>query len=191
MCEQKENFDEAVLGLQNENCILHIANSNATLGHKEFFYSMVRCGFACYGWSKREEGFKPALKIVSKITSVHFANSGESVGYDRTAKLNSKTKIATVPIGYADGLDRKLSNRGYFYCKGKRVNIIGNICMDCTMVDVSCLDDVEVGDPVLILGEDEYDNEISLGDYAELLDTSQYDVLLKFRRARMNSIYKE
>ena len=94
--------------------------------------------------------------------------------------------VAVIPLGYADGLDRRLSNKGYFYINGKKCPIVGNVCMDAVMVDVSDVD-VKIGDKVLILGTDGV-NCILLDDYAKILGTSPYEIQIKFRYDRMNYI---
>ena len=148
---------------------------------------MVRCGYLMYGnISMPRVNNKPILKITSTISTITKVKRGESVGYDRTYVANEDISVAIVPIGYADGLDRRLSNKGYFYINGKKCPIIGNICMDVTMVDVSKIN-ANIGDSVLILGSDGV-NVISVTDYASLLSTSPYEVQLKFRYKRMNYI---
>lgn len=169
------------------NVMCHIANSFATIYNKLYQLDMVRCGYLIYGNMSANGIYnKPVLKIVSAIASLTNVKKGESVGYDRTYIAKDDMLVAVIPIGYADGLDRRLSNKGYFYIKGKKCPIVGNVCMDAAMVDVTNIE-AKIGDNVLILGCDGANN-ISLDDYARILGTSPYEVQIKFRYDRMNYI---
>lgn len=178
-------FDKYIK-LVDKNVIIHCASTYATSQHGLFKHDMVRCGFAIYGWG---EGFKPVLSIKSKIISIHDVKRGDSVGYDRTFVFNDKGKVGVVPIGYADGFDRRLSNNFKVLINGCYVDVIGRICMDVFMVDLSTVKNVQEGDVVTVLGSDGK-NGISVYDYAEALDTSPYEILLKFRPHRMKTVLK-
>lgn len=179
----KTQYDEfqKYINLVKDRCIIiHNNNSYATLNLPQYYNSMVRCGYLLYGW---QEGFKPVLSIHSEIVNITKVDNG-TVGYDRTFIANGR-KIAVVPIGYADGLDRRLSNNFKLLVDGQFANVVGNICMDVCMLDVTDIKDVKVGSKVTILGEDGK-NKITVFDYANALGTSQYEILLKFRSARMD-----
>ena len=180
--EQYSKF-EKYKNLVDDKCIIiHCNNSYATLNFKKFSNSMVRCGFAIYGWL---DGFKPVLSIKTSVVQINNVDCG-SVGYDRTYIAN-KRKIAVIPIGYADGFDRRLSNNFKVLVNDVFVPVVGNICMDMTMLDVTDVEGVGVGSVVTILGADK-NNSISVYDFANALVTSPYDVLLKFRSCRMDLI---
>lgn len=116
---------------------------------------------------------EPIAKLKSKITFLKTVKEGTSIGYNRSYITTRETKVATIPIGYADGLRRALSNKGEVVLKGKRAKIIGKVCMDSFMIDVTDFDDVEVGDEIYI-----WDNEvIKLEEVANLCDTINYEIL--------------
>ena len=116
---------------------------------------------------------KPVCRLKSKITYLKEVDEGISIGYSRSYITKRKTKIATIPIGYADGLIRGLSNKGEVVINKQRVPIIGKICMDGFMADVTDLENVSVGDDVYI-----WDNEIiTLEEVANLADTINYEIM--------------
>ena len=165
--------------------IIHDANSYVTLNYKSFYHNMVRPGFAIYGYHKCDYKLLPALKISSEIINITNVRSGESIGYDRTYVAPHNMRVAVVPIGYADGLDRRLSDNFYLLVNGRRANIVGNICMDVVLIDVTYIPYVYVGSKVTVLGADG-DELLTPYDYANVLSTSPYEVLLKFNHKRMN-----
>jgi alanine racemase len=113
---------------------------------------------------------------------------GESVGYGRTARLERETTIATIPIGYADGLDRHLGNgRWEVMVAGKRAPIIGRVCMDSAMVDITGIEGVDVGDKVVIFSAEA---GMTLEDMAKTLDTIPYEIMTSIS-ARVKRIYTE
>lgn len=177
---QYDEFQKYINLVKGRCIIIHNNNSYATLNLPQYYNSMVRCGYLLYGW---QEGFKPVLSIHSEIVNITKVDNG-TVGYDRTFIANGR-KIAVVPIGYADGLDRRLSNNFKLLVDGQFANVVGNICMDVCMLDVTDIKDVKVGSKVTILGRDGK-NEITVFDYANALGTSPYEILLKFRSARMD-----
>ncbi len=166
----------------DKNIMVHCCNSFATLHFPKFHHDMVRCGFLLYGW---ESGFRPVLEITSRIVYIKDVKKGETVGYDRIYKYSKNGRVAIVPLGYADGFDRRLSNNFQVLVNGVYVNVIGRVCMDIFYIDVSPLSDVKVGDEVLILGV-RNKKVISVHNYANRLNTSVYDILLKLNNRRMN-----
>lgn len=181
-------FNQFKKYIKSDDVICHIANSFATTFDKKFHLDMVRNGFLLYGGGENSIGNKFVLTIKSKIVNVFDAKKGDTIGYDRTYEVKKNMSIAVIPLGYADGYDRRLSNRFYVLVNGERCPILGNICMDCFMVDVSKVN-AKTGSEVVILGKQKND-EISLNDIAKVLDTSPYEVLLKFNYRRMNYIVK-
>ena len=170
------------------NVIFHIANSFATIHDKSLHLDMVRSGFLLYGGLSNKIDNQPVLKITSQIVHVFKAKKGSSIGYDRTCVVDKNTNIGVVPVGYADGFDRRLSNNFYVLIHGKKCKIIGLVCMDCFMVDLGDFD-IKEGEEVVLLGKCD-GKEITLNDYANVMQTSPYEVLLGFNYARMNYIVK-
>lgn len=180
--EQYNTFKKFTSLVDNNRIIIHCNNSYATTRFPEYFNSMVRCGFLMYGGIS---GYKPVLNIATQIVNLNQVENG-SIGYDRTIWVRDRL-IAVIPIGYADGFDRRLSNNFRVLVNGEYANVVGNICMDMCMIDVTDIPDVEIGTKVTLLGEDG-DKAISINDYADALGTSPYEVLLKFDSRRMDII---
>ncbi len=140
--------------------IRHIANSAGIIELPETYFNMVRCGIATYGIypsdevNQAEVKLIPAMEIKSHIIFVKEVEPGVGVSYGSTYITGKKTKIATIPVGYADGYSRNLSNCGKVIIHGQLAPIIGRICMDQFMVDVTGIGDVRQGDTVTLLGRD-------------------------------------
>ena len=139
--------------------IKHVSNSASILELKHANLDMVRAGITLYGlWPSNEVSKEiiplyPMMKVVSHISFVKTLNEGREISYGGTYKTKKDTVIATVPCGYADGIPRGLSNKGYVLIHGKKAPITGRVCMDQFMVDVTEIDDVKVRDEVVIIGE--------------------------------------
>jgi alanine racemase len=147
---------------------------------------MVRSGFLLYGYTENNIGNKPILSIYSHVISKQAMKRGDKIGYDRTYEVTKSTNIVVVPIGYADGFNRRLSSNFQIIINNKKYPIVGRICMDVFMVDVG-KDNVNIGDRVVILGKSGKES-ILLDDYAEKIGTSPYEVLSTFNYRRMNYI---
>jgi alanine racemase len=133
----------------------HILNSGGISRHTESQFDMVRLGIGLYGIDN--SGLKEKLEVVStlktSVSQIKHLVEGDTIGYGRVGKAMRPTTIATVGIGYADGLDRRLSNgAGSMMIKGKAAPIIGNVCMDMTMLDITDMPEVREGDEVVIFG---------------------------------------
>lgn len=184
---QHNKFLKFVKLIKNKEVVVHSCNSYATLNFVKYHHNMVRSGFNLYGWQLHNKLlFKSVLSITSKVVFIHNIKKGESVGYDRSFKAEKNMVIGVLPIGYADGLDRRLSNNFSVLINGEFVPIIGNICMDVCMVDLSKVS-AAVGDEVTLLGKNG-NKSITPYLYAEALGTSPYEILLKFKYDRMNRI---
>lgn len=118
------------------------------------------------------------------VKTVHM---GESIGYGRTYEARKEMRVATVPTGYADGYNRGLLNKGYALINGKKTQIVGRICMDQFMVDVSAIPDIQSGDEVILLGHDGF-NGITADDMAQQLGTIGYEVICNIGK-RVPRIY--
>ena len=157
---------------------IHAAASNALLNYPEARFNLVRPGIILYGYAGEEDTFnkidlKPIAKLKAKITFLKEVEEGTSIGYSRSYITTRKTKVATIPIGYADGFRRDFSNGWEVLIKGKKVPIIGKVCMDSFMADVTDIEDIKLGDEVII-----WDNEnITLDELAEKCETINYEIL--------------
>lgn len=158
----------------------HILNSAGIERFSEYQFDMVRLGIGIYGVSVLPDVLlTPVASFKCKILQIKTLSPGDgTIGYGRHGKIAPEgTVIATIPVGYADGVDRHLScGRGYFSVNGHRVPTIGNICMDMSMLDVTGLD-VKVGDTVTVFGEDP-----TVSDLAEILGTIPYEILTSVPR---------
>ena len=166
---------------------IHCCNSAGGLNYLsdapdfEGIGKIVRLGIILYGLkpdrsNKLPDGISPALTWKSSISMVKHVHAGETIGYGRSYKAEKETIIATVTTGYADGLNRQLSNKGFVLIKGQKAPIVGRICMDQTMVDVTHISGVKMGDKVIILGKSG-NIEYSADDMAEDLGTIGYEIL--------------
>lgn len=160
---------------------VHCNNSAAAQAYPQWGYDCVRLGISLYGyypspWLKRVASVPlvPALRLVSRLSHVKVVEPGATVSYGATYKATTREQIGTIPIGYADGLSRALSNRGYALHNGKRVSIVGRVCMDQTMVRID-EGTAKVGDEVVLYGR-QGDEEITLDEVAEMLGTINYEV---------------
>lgn len=157
---------------------IHASASNAILNYPEAHFNLVRPGIIMYGYAGAEDtlqkiDLKPVAKLKSTISFLKEVKEGTSIGYNRSYVTTKQTKVATVPIGYADGYRRTFSNGWQVLINGKKVPIIGKVCMDSCMVDVTELPDVKLGDEVII-----WDNEnIKVEDLAEKCQTINHEIL--------------
>ena len=162
--------------------VCHIANSAATIAMPESHLDLVRCGIAMYGlWPSSEVDrsrihLKPVMSLRSEIIQLKEVPRGFKVSYGSTHITQSPTRIATVPIGYADGYSRQLSSKGHMLVRGQKAPITGKVCMDFTMIDVGHIPGVQLGDEVVILGA-QGNNAITADDIAETIDTINYEVV--------------
>ncbi len=175
--------------------IKHLSNSAGLLSVDEQF-DMVRMGIVLYGLYPDEcvndgsVNLLPAMKIISHVVHVKEVPAGSGVSYGHTYFTSAPTRIATVCIGYADGYSRKLSNKGRVLINGQYAPVIGRVCMDQLMVDVTGLENINVGDEVVILGTDD-DKAISAEDIATLTDTINYEVVCQFQKRVTILHYKD
>lgn len=154
----------------------HICASNGILNCSNDLYNLVRPGIIMYGYPSFENvrmDLKPVAVLKSKITFLKEVEAGTSISYSRKFVTSRKSKIATVPIGYADGIRRLLTNNGEVVIRGKKAPIIGTVCMDSFMVDVTDIEDVGLEDDVYI-----WDNNlITLEELAKKCETINYEIL--------------
>lgn len=178
---QFDRFMNVVKALEERNIhipIKHICNSAGIMMYPEMHLDMVRPGVILYGMYPSDEVDKsrlnliPAMTLKSRITFVKEVEPGRGVSYGKEYITDRATKIATVPIGYADGYLRKIAKEGKMIVKGVKVPIIGRICMDQCMIDVSNVHNIERGDEAIIFGSE----GITIDDLASWLDTINYEV---------------
>ncbi|MDR1593146.1 MAG: bifunctional UDP-N-acetylmuramoyl-tripeptide:D-alanyl-D-alanine ligase/alanine racemase [Prevotellaceae bacterium] len=185
---QIEKFKRFCDSLEKEigySFIKHILNSSGIERFPEAQFDMVRLGIGLYGVGT-EENQKYLVNIgtlSSAIVQIKHIDEGETIGYGRRGIASTPKTIATIPIGYADGLNRKLSNgKGYFTVNGKPAPIIGNICMDACMIDITNID-AEEGDRVIVMGETP-----SVSEIANAIGTIPYEILTGISQ-RVKRIY--
>lgn len=157
---------------------IHCSASSAIINYPDKCFNLIRPGIILYGYKPFDNAFeklelKPIATLKSKITYLKEVEENTPISYAQTFITKRKTKVATIPIGYADGLRRILSNKGEVIINNKKVPIIGNVCMDSFMADVTDIDNVEIGDDVYI-----WDNKnITLEDIARNCETINYEIL--------------
>ncbi len=182
--KQNKVFKSFIKGLKDKRVIKHISSSYAAVNYKKYNYDMVRVGIGMYGYTKGIT-LKPAITIYSNIAAVHKIAKNNIIGYDKTFVADKDMIIATVPVGYADGLNLKLSNKLYVYINNKPCKIVGKICMDMFMCDITNVS-AKVGDVVTIM--DRYNNATVFKTYC---DNSEYEVLTNFKTSRMRVVIKK
>lgn len=186
-CSAVEKLEASGLTLK----IKHCANSAATLTRKNMQLSMVRPGIILYGLEPSEYfrdkyGLKAAMTFKAAVSCVKEINAGDCVSYGRTFCAESVRRIATVSVGYADGYPRYLSNCGTVTVKGKPAPVIGKVCMDQMMIDVTDIKDVKQGDEVILFGE----GGITVEEYADKYNTINYEAVCSIS-SRVTRVYKQ
>lgn len=161
--------------------IKHAANSAAIMDFDNMMFNMVRPGIILYGAYPSEEvdkdnlSIKPAMSVKTHVSYVKEVNEGDYISYGRKYQAVGKRIIATIPVGYADGFIRAYSNGGKVLIKGEYAPIVGRICMDQFMVDVTDIKDVQINDEVVLIGK-QGNKEITVDFIASILDTINYEV---------------
>ncbi|NOW05823.1 alanine racemase [Clostridium beijerinckii] len=194
--EQFEKFTDLLKKLSNLNIeipIKHVSNSGAIMDMPETYLDAVRAGIILYGYypsnevKKENLSLKPALTLKATITRVQEMDAGMSISYGRTFKTERRSLIATIPIGYADGYSRLLAKNAKVIINGQFAPIVGRICMDQCMIDITDINgDIKVGDEVIILGEQD-GLRFNADNFAEIMGTINYEILcmLKYRIPRV------
>jgi alanine racemase len=162
--------------------IKHAANSGAIIDMPETHLDMVRAGISLYGLYPSDEveknrlPLKPAMTLKTRIIHLKQVPAGFKVSYGCTYETKTSTTIATVALGYADGYNRRLSSRGHMLVRGRRVPIVGRVCMDLTMLDVGAVPQVALEDEVVAFGR-QAGAEVTVDEVARLLDTINYEIV--------------
>jgi alanine racemase len=183
--EKLEDFNR---GFLNKS----IANSSAVLNLPESYFNQVRVGLLIYGIYPSPEvsksiQVKPALSFKSKIIFLKEVEKGTPVGYGKSYITSRKTKVATIPLGYADGFGRLLSNKACVLIQGKRSKVIGRVCMDAFMVDVTDIPQAKAGDELVLIGK-QGNEEITVDEFAEWNQSISYEVLTRMGK-RLPKVY--
>lgn len=173
--------------------IIHAANSGAIIGSEEAFFDMVRPGIMIYGYYPSSEqeriiSLKPPMAFVTKVVFLKKVRKDTPISYGMTYKTKSETIIATLPVGYADGYNRLLSNKGEVFIKGKLYKISGRVCMDQCMVDLGTDSDVNLYDDVVLFGPGS--ECMDAEKIARLINTIPYEVTCLVSK-RVPRIYVE
>ena len=196
--EQFNKYIEFIDNLNKLNInipLKHVSNSGAIIDMPETFQDLdaVRAGIILYGYypsnevKKENLSLKPALTIKAKVAHVKEMDENMYISYGRTFKTNRKSIIATIPIGYADGYSRLLIPGAKVIINGKFAPVVGRICMDQCMIDVTDIGPVKTGDEVIILGQSG-GLKINADDYAQILGTINYEILCMFKH-RIPKVY--
>lgn len=191
--EQFLKFKDILSKLPYKIPFRHIANSAGVMERlTDDSFNMVRLGIAMYGLYPSNEQvstgikLKPALELRTQVAHVKTVPEGTPISYGMTFTTEKETKVATLPIGYADGLFRAFSSKGFMMVKGKKAPILGRVCMDYTMVDVSGID-IKIGDVVTVYG---YTGENKVDNMAKIVNTINYELVCAISK-RVPRIYKD
>ena len=187
---QIETFDRissAIMASLPYRPLRHAAASEAMLRFEEARFDMCRLGIGLYGFSTTaSEALEPVSTLRTRIVQIRTLQEGETIGYGRNGKVTKPSRIATIPVGYADGLNRRLGNGAWeMIVGGKRAKTIGNICMDSCMIDITDIEGVEEGDAVTIFSATKGN---TAADMATVLGTIPYEVLTSVAK-RVKRIY--
>lgn len=196
--EQIRRFEEVVKYLRSEQIplpSLHMQSSYGLVNYPELVCDYARIGILLYGSlsSGRDEvrveiPVAPAMEIKARVTSVRKLEEGEQAGYGRAFQAERKTKLACISVGYADGLPRALScGKGEVLVHGKRVPLVGRICMDQALIDVTEIEDVKEGDVVTLVGRDGKE-EIQMSELADRAGTIANELFSRLG-SRLKRIY--
>lgn len=197
--EQFEKFSKIINDLENEGIsipIKHVANSAATINFPKMHLDMIRPGTSIYGLYPSRDMAKnptvnlyPVMSIKAKLVHIKHVPPGTAVSYGRTFITKRDSVLGVVPMGYVDGIFRLLANKGEVLVKGNRCPIVGNICMDQFIVDLTDVEDVKVGDEVVFLGK-QGEERITADEIGSLVGTISIEVVTRLGK-RMPIVYKE
>ena len=185
--EQFMSMKSEIEAILDYKPLIHALNSAGIVRYPDYQMDMVRLGIGLYGvevTGKHEASLKPVSTLKTTVSQLKELPAGATVGYSRKGVLVNGGQIATLAIGYADGYDRRFSRgNGYVLIQGKKAPVIGNVCMDMVMVDVSAIEGVKAGDEAIIYGE-----QISLKELADRIGTIPYELLTNIS-TRVKRVY--
>ncbi len=182
--QQIIRFERVIMAIRKEGFslpMIHLSNSAGIVRFPSAHYSLVRPGIMLYGYhtlphTVQAPDLRPVLSLTTRIAQLRLIHPGETVSYNRTFIARRPTRIAVLPIGYSGGVSRHSSNRGQVLIRGQRATIAGIVCMDMVMVDVTEIEDVAVGDEVVLIGQ-QGSERITAHDTAKWAGTISYEVL--------------
>ena len=189
------DFNEKLISKGVNIPLKHVSNSGAIIDMPNTYLDGVRAGIVLYGYYPSEDvlkqnlDLKKAITIKTQVAHVKILDKNEYVSYGRKFKTERKSIIATLPIGYADGYSRALTGKAKVIINGKFAPVVGTICMDQCMIDVTDIGDVQVGDEVIVLGKDK-DLKFDADDMAKAMGTINYEVLCMIKQ-RIPRVYIE
>ncbi len=183
---------EAESVLDRRVLLKHCANSAATVRYPEMWLDAVRPGALLYGIPRNRGGqylptMDQALSMKARIAAIRTLAQGEKLGYGRTWQAQRDSRIAQVPLGYGDGYDRHLSNKGELLLRGRRVPVVGTVCMDSTLIDVTDIPDVKVGEEIVLVGS-QGDESVTIAEIAERCGTVVQEVPVRMN-VRLPRLY--
>jgi len=193
---QMERFQNAINKLKTR-CSpewIHIANSPGTLQFPNAVGNLFRLGISLYGHPPCEHlkstlNLQEALQWKSSIVQLQWFPANTPISYNRTYTTTQKTRIATVAIGYGDGYSRSLSNKAHVLIRGEKAPVVGRVCMDMTLIDVTHIRDVKIEDEVVLIGK-QGDKQITTTNIADWMGTITYEVLCNISK-RIPRVYKD
>jgi alanine racemase len=180
--------------LEFDPTYVHVANSAGILTNALPFCNLVRPGIILYGGLPSGDfqgmvGAKPVMRLTSKVAMLKWVEPGTSISYGRRYIAAKRTLIASVPVGYADGYCRSLTNKGEALIRGKRARVAGTVCMDWIMLDVTEIEGIEVGDDVTLLGPDPKGDCITAEELAGKAGTIPYEIFCGISTRRVRRVY--
>jgi len=196
---QFDRFKEIIAGLEKMGInipVKHCDNSAAIIDMPETNMDAVRAGIALYGLQPSDEidikklDLKQAMEVKSHIIYIKDVDANTSIGYGRSFITERKTRVATIPVGYGDGYPRNLSNKGYVIVNGVIAPIIGRVCMDQFMVDITGIPDVKDGDVVTLAGADN-GSFIDISELADVAGTFNYEFICEIGKRVPRIYYKD
>ena len=178
------------------NIIKHVCNSLGAIKYPSFNFDMVRVGIGLYtnldvkkqknkNVKQIKSCIEDSIELTSKIIKISHIKKGEYVGYGKTFQAKRDMTIGTIPLGYADGIFRNYAKQGKVICNGKFCKIVGNICMDMFMIDLSKTR-AKLFDRVIIIGKDKFGKKISIENIAKDCNTISYEILTSIKKSRLN-----
>jgi len=193
---QFERFQNVIQELEQKSLSIpfkHAANSGAILDLPETYLDMVRPGVMMYGYYPSDETsesvpIKPAMTFKTKVSFIKDVPENTSLSYGRKYITKKPTRIATLPLGYADGYNRLLTNRGIVTIRGQKFPVVGRVCMDLILVDLGDDKSIQINDEVILFGSRE-DNAFTVNEICKIVDTIPYEVTCWVSK-RVPRIYK-
>ncbi|MDD2981366.1 MAG: alanine racemase [Hespellia sp.] len=174
---------------------VHCDNSAGIIDLQNYNHNLVRAGISIYGLYPSKEvdksavDLKPALELISQVTFVKTLKKGSPISYGGTYITDSDMQVATIPVGYGDGYPRSLSNKGYVLIHGQKAKILGRVCMDQFMVDVTDIEDVTIGDRVVLIGKD-HDTFLPVETLSDLSGRFNYEFVCDLGK-RIPRVYQK